>query len=169
MARHSSDVQWFGSVCADPDSCKGDRPRKKPRGNRRYYRALEREALTFAPDVAGWFNLSHWHTDWRGRGNRSWRGRQAHLTALFTRFERLLQALSQRPEPAQCWLLIDANDSANDALYLHTPNPHSAYPVEVRDVDWDAPVPIRLQPFMRDGWLFGRSDVGGTRFFIRPH
>ena len=165
-ARDRNGAHWFGASPSENDE--GDRwPQKKYRGNQRYYRALDESAASFNADLTGWSNLAHWHVDWNGRGNVSWQARKAHLAALFTMFQRLLDQLAVHEEPSQCWLLIDATNSANDALYLHTPNPHTPFPMELTGIDWNAEVPATLQAFVLNEWTVGRSDIDGTKFIVR--
>ncbi|MBV9774222.1 MAG: hypothetical protein JO040_09755 [Gemmatimonadetes bacterium] len=111
----------------------------------------------------------HWHVDSRGMGNLSWRSRRAHLSAVFTMYERLLAQTREWEEPHQCWLLIDATDSSYDAVFLHTPNPNrDNFPLDFSWVTWDVEVPERLREFMTDpAWQFGRSEFQGTSFYVR--
>ena len=111
----------------------------------------------------------HWHVDWRGIGNLSWRARRSHLAALFTVYRRVLAQTEEWTEPYQCWLQIDAADSSQDAVFIHTPNPYTNdFPVNFDWVPWDAEIPERLREFVTDpAWQFGRVDRWRTRFFVR--
>ena len=84
-------------------------PRKRLRGQRRYFRRIHRDAAAFELDVQpdSWWNLWHYHADWRGWGNRGWRYRLEHLRALCRVFQ-----------------TISGEDAGEDATYLHTPNRH---------------------------------------------
>ena len=161
--------EWLVSTrCAPNLADEPSTPCGKMRGNRRYYRGIARTAERFAPSLEGWFNFSHWHTDWHGRGNASWRARKAHLDALFTMFGRLRRQLAIRNGSFQCWVLVDGCDSAGDALYLHTPNPQSEFPGEIAGVTWDVEPPVRLRQYLGDDTLqFGR-DPSGTVLFGAP-
>lgn len=145
------------------------RPWRKKRGKRRYYRTLARDAADFGEELSGWYDLMHWHVDWDGIGNLSWRSRRAHLAALFTTYERLLAQLDGWSEPHQCWVHIDPADSSFDAVYLHTKNPNrDNFPLSFEWVEWDAEIPERLHEFVTPGSLqFGRSELNGTGFIIR--
>jgi hypothetical protein len=94
----------------------------------------------------------HWHADWAGMGNLSRRDRTAGW-----------------PRPHQCWLLIDARDSSQDAVFLHTPNPNADnFPCVFAGTAWDAPVPELLREFVADfAWQFGRAEERGTHFVVR--
>jgi hypothetical protein len=162
---------WFGPARIIPDPELGPlRPRRKVRGQRGYYRALARDAAAFQVPRTGWFDYMHWHADWEGLGNLTWRARRAHLAALFTMFRRLVAQTRAWPEPHQVWLQIDAIDGAQDAVYLHTPNPNAAnFPNDFAGTTWDAPVPERLQEFVTDPqWQFGRLEDRWTHFVVRP-
>lgn len=165
---------WLGPVTlvrfADPDFSV-QRPKGRVRGQRRYYRVLQRDAARFAvPRLGNWYDYMHWHVDWRGLGNTSWLARRAHLDALFTTFRRVLAQTAEWSDPHQVWLQVDAMDSSQDAVYLHTPNPNKEnYPNAFDGVDWNAPVPERLQAFLvGTTWEFGRIDSLWTHFLVRP-
>jgi hypothetical protein len=68
------------------------------------------------------------------------------------------------------WLLVDAADSSQDAVYLHTPNPNAAnFPNPFAGTAWDAEVPERLREFLTDpSWQFGRIEDRWTHFIVRP-
>ncbi len=162
---------WFGPIRIIPDPELGPWcPTRKVRGRRRYYRALARDAERFTVELAGTFDYMHWHVDWTGLGNLSWRERREHLTALFTSLRRLLAQCAEWPEPHQVWLLIDPADSTQDAVYLHTPNPNADnFPNDFVGVVWDAPIPQRLREFLTDpSWQFGRIEERWTHFIVRP-
>lgn len=162
---------WFGPIRVDPDPDLAPyRSTRKMRGLRRYYRTLRREAGTFAVRPEDWYDYMHWHVDWYGLGNRRWRERHAHLTALFTMFGRLLAETAAWAKPHQVWLVIDAADASQDAVYLHTLNPNADnFPNTFPGTAWDADVPERLRKFLSDpAWQFGRIEDRWTHFVVRP-
>ena len=107
---------------------------KKRRGLNRYYRKLHKlnvsedwiEALS---DNESWFNLAHEHFDWLGYGNISWREHKEHLDAIFRNFSIMEKRLKEVKRPIQMFAVVHINDSYEDALYFHSPNPHREYPV----------------------------------------
>jgi hypothetical protein len=165
---------WFGParVLAGEDPVQ-HRPERKFRGRRRYYRKIMREAARSEVHESDWYDRMHWHVDWFGVGNLSWRDRRSHLAALFATFRDVLGKTAAWTAPHQCWLQINAVDSSADAVYLHTPNPNPhSFPIDFDWVDWDVEVPERLREFMTDPvWQFGRVDGTWTHFFVRvrPH
>jgi hypothetical protein len=161
---------WFGAIRmdADPDLARY-RPTRKVRGRRRYYRTLQRQADAFRVRPCGWYDYMHWHADWPGLGNLRWRERRAHLEALFTMFRRLLAETAEWATPHQVWLQIDAADSSQDAVYLHTPNPNADnFPNAFAGTIWESEVPERLREFLTDpSWQFGRLEDRWTHFIVR--
>lgn len=162
---------WFGParVLGDPGPVQR-RPWRKVRGQRRYYRVLARDAVRVKVQEGGWYDRMHWHVDWPGLGNTSWRARRSHLEALFAMYHRVLSQTAAWSAPYQTWLQINAVDSSQDAVYLHTPNPNNdEYPIDFGWVHWDANIPERLREFVTDpAWQFGRTDERWTHFFVRP-
>jgi hypothetical protein len=144
--------------------------RKRFRHRKRYYRRLEREAAGFRIDVDGWFDLWHTHPDWRGDGNRSGRDRRRHLAAGFTIFRNLLRQARESGRPMQVFFAIEALDSAQDAVYVHTPNPNrDNFPVRLERFTWDVPPPVILREFLTEpGWQLGRLDRAPGSYVVRP-
>jgi hypothetical protein len=103
---------------------------KKMRGKRRYYRTLAtKNDLTAV--IAGfgkedcWFNHWHDHFDWHGLGDNSFKRRKPHFDCLFRHFEICAQNSHKLRTDFQLFALINDNDSGQDALYIHTPNPYN--------------------------------------------
>ncbi|MCX2740688.1 hypothetical protein [Pontibacter anaerobius] len=108
----------------------------KNRGLRRYFENLKQQKLPEALDFSGadqsWFDLYHLHIDDLGLGNISWKSRKQHLDALFELAELVKEKLSVYPKDYQFWIEIDENDSREDAIYIHTPNPNeNNFPVNL--------------------------------------
>ena len=91
-----------------------------------YYAGIWRKARSFKADMARkrWCDLFHQHLDWDGFGNLSWRHRRRHLAVLLHAFRRAQVELASFPGPYQVFASITPDDSANDAVYVHTPNPN---------------------------------------------
>ena len=148
------------------------RPRKRFRHARRYYRRLLREVEAFRiPGPENWFDLWHTHADWEGDGNRGARHRRRHLRAGFTLFETALRQAAGFPQPVQVFFLIDALDSSQDAVHVHTANPNrDNCPYRFPGVEWDVPPPAILREFLEDrpGWQLGRSPGSPGYYWVRP-
>lgn len=118
-------------------------PRRHFRGKRRYFRRVREAADAFgldATETEGW-SLWHYHADWPGWGNLSWRFRRQHLEANARVFLNLAHATAAWVVPFQLWLYL-ASDAGQDATYLHTETPKGApFPMVPTDVQWGVPDP----------------------------
>lgn len=101
-------------------------PRGRWRGARRQFRNLQRriEAHRFETDPAAWWDLWHTHVDWRGRGNGSWSCRLDYLHLLAAWYAKISAWGAATKRPFQSWIALHEEDAGQDAVYLHTPNPH---------------------------------------------
>ncbi|QHT69561.1 hypothetical protein GXP67_24395 [Rhodocytophaga rosea] len=81
--------------------------------------------LDFSGGDNSWFDLWHTHVDWDGNGNRNWEARLPYLNDLVVKYNKLKIELKHSPKDYQLWILIDEQDSAEDALYIHTRNPNA--------------------------------------------
>ena len=115
---------------------------KKQRGLKRYYRNLEIkndfekcEIFDFAKNPDNWFDHRHWHFDWKGFGNHSFKRRKPHLEKLFRHFEMLTEKTKFLETEFQLFILLLDFESSGDAIYLHTPNPNnSEFPIKWTDL-----------------------------------
>ncbi|HLN60831.1 MAG TPA: ankyrin repeat domain-containing protein, partial [Symbiobacteriaceae bacterium] len=118
---------------------RGEAPRKKLRGLRRYFRRVfaRAESETLELEADHWFDLKHYHADRYGYGNLSWPMRARHLEAMATVFKRYARELSQFEKPYQLWIYLNTRDAGQDAVFVHSPNPqHDDFPVLLDDADW---------------------------------
>lgn len=147
--------------------------KKKFRGQKRYYKYLEKEAAEFTlPDLSDdlWYDEWHEHPDFFGYGRLGWKHRQSHLKALFTMFERALDQLRPVKKPYQIWLTIWERSSEFDAINLHTPNPNDDnFPFEFKDSEWNVEVPWFLADFVRQDHEIGTALFEGERLWIVRH
>lgn len=147
-------------------------PRKRFRHARRYYRRLRREAESdrIPSGGSGWFDMWHTHPDWRGDGNRGARHRRLHLRAGFTIFERYLAEAAELGVPMQVFMTIDALDSSQDAVWVHTPNPNrDNFPYAFGGVDWNVKPPVILREFLLGRpWQLGRYEGSPGEYCVRP-
>ena len=68
----------------------------------------------------------------------------------------------------ELWLSISTSASYNDAVYIHSPNPHSNFPVDFSSVSWDdTAVPDGLKALGDSGLACGFDEVSGYVAF-RP-
>ena len=115
---------------------------------REFKRAIARaheDAALIAPEEGEWWDTWHFHADWRGRGNLSWRYRRRYLEALIVVLRRIAAVRDDFRTPFQSWLYLSGRDAGEDAVYLHTPSPNpngTPFPVRlIGTVQWGVRVP----------------------------
>jgi hypothetical protein len=148
--------------------------KKRFRGARRYYEALQVRAETFSLDLreGHWFDLWHEHFDFDGHGRRGVKHRREHLAALLTAFQRAVRQARESGHPLQVFASIaPETQPEQDALYVHSPNPHGTpFPHPFKDTTWDAKVPTRvpgLREFLLSGqWELGSRSVEGEMWYV---
>jgi hypothetical protein len=79
-----------------------------------------------------WFDCLHFHSDWESEGNSDWVKREIYLNDLFSFYLIIKERLLNLPKDFQLFIIIDENDSGQDAVYVHTKNPNSDnFPIKV--------------------------------------
>lgn len=103
------------------------------RPDKRYYYDLFRKVRLFRVDLEqrGWMNLWHQHFDWEGFGDLSWVHRRRHISALLQALARARIELKNQSMAHQVFATVHVPGSANNALYVHTENPHAAFPCKL--------------------------------------
>jgi len=111
---------------------------RKHRGLKRYYKNL---AIQNDFERINWrdFNKRHgyWHLhfDWYGYGNNSFKRRKPHLDKLFRHFDILVEETKSLNIEFQLYIMLLDFHSANDSLFLHTPEPdNKQFPFKVSDL-----------------------------------
>jgi len=105
--------------------------------DRHYYRELTRKSRNYAVrmDKKQWCDLHHDHFDWDGKGNTDRTHHVRHLNALLRALRRARTELESYGHPYQLFAYVDLKNSADDALYVHTPNPNGTeFPNPIDDV-----------------------------------
>jgi hypothetical protein len=98
---------------------------------RKYWRKLWREVRGFRinlPDKQ-WCNYYHQHFDWDSRGAKSRLEHRKHIRLMMHAFARARVELASQETPYQLWAQIHPSDPGSDAIYVHTPNPHTEFPM----------------------------------------
>jgi hypothetical protein len=118
-----------------------------------------------------WCDLWHTHFDWEGFGNGGWLHRRRHLSALLFALSRARAELASHPGQYQLFALIDPSNSADDSLYVHTPNPNGTeFPCTFEEA---APVSALPPPFQglvdpRLYQVFRVQRASSARFLVVP-
>lgn len=121
-------------------STRSQGPRRRFRGQKRYFRRIHEAAASFRLEHGGLDTWDYWHyhSDWPGWGNISWRYRLEHIRALAVVFSRIAQDESQIAKPFQTWIYLSGRDAGEDATYLHTPNDQTPFPMTILGtVNWN--------------------------------
>jgi hypothetical protein len=87
-------------------------------------------------DEDDWFYYCHWHRDWCGVGNVSQEARLITLRAHLHIFACLARTALHLQKPFQLFLSLPHEDAGQDAVYMHTPNPHSPFPAVLSEAPW---------------------------------
>ncbi|MVN23514.1 hypothetical protein [Mucilaginibacter arboris] len=115
---------------------------KRQRGLKRYYRNLAIQIDFEKPtwkiyfnDPNAWFDDWHWHFDWKGFGNDSFKRRKPHLDKLFRHFDLLVEKTKKINSDFQLYTVLLDFHSSSDALFLHKPNSNnSQFPFKIEDL-----------------------------------
>jgi hypothetical protein len=84
----------------------------------------------------------HYHADWHGWGNLSWKYRRRYLEALVIVFRRIASLGPQLSTPFQSWIMLSDDDAGGDATFLHTPNANGTpFPAVIGPVEWGRKLP----------------------------
>ncbi|WP_339147156.1 MULTISPECIES: hypothetical protein [unclassified Sutcliffiella] len=118
---------------------------KKFRGKKRYFNNIWKQVNSVQLDLnnESWFDFYHIHLDWYGVGNESVKIRREHIKAYLALYERLLNQLKECEGPYQTWISLDGEDSGQDAVFVHTPNPNDDnFPHKIDKLNWSCDIPI---------------------------
>ncbi|WP_100486902.1 hypothetical protein [Sporolactobacillus pectinivorans] len=145
---------------------------KKFRGKKRYFRCLWRNAnideydLDFGHD--GWFDFWHEHLDHDGRGDGHLRIRKEHIKAHLALYRSVLDKLKGFNKPYQSWIFVVDDDSAYDAVYIHSSNPYGDFPWKIKNLNWNCAVPDYLQELInQEEFIVGYcEDEEGSKSYI---
>ena len=122
-------------------STRSQGPRGRLRGKKRYFRRIHHDAASFRLEngTGSWWDFWHYHADWPGWGNISWRYRLEHIRALAEVFRGIARDANQFRTPFQTWIYLSGRDAGEDATYVHTPNANQTpFPMDPLDtVDWE--------------------------------
>ncbi|MFZ6800536.1 hypothetical protein [Undibacterium sp. Di24W] len=118
----------------------------KRKDDLKYWRELWKKARTLRVDISGenWCNHWHQHFDWDSRGEQSRLEHRKHIRPLMRAFSKVRNELTKQEEPFQIFVSINPSDPGSDALYVHTPNPHTDFPLVFEDLTFITTLPPLL-------------------------
>ncbi len=117
-------------------------------------------------DPADWFHGWHAH-DWNYEDDE-YADFQAHLEEIEAMFTVVCDKAQLIAGEHQAWIYLDADSPLQDAVYLHTPNPHSDYPWIFDHVEWGACMPKKYDRLAagRECGIY-RDEDGPAYYIIR--
>lgn len=126
------------------------------------------DKLDFSGGQGSYFDFWHLHVDFDGDGNKDWRTRKKFIDEHLNAFEYLKTKLASYPHPFQLWIGIDEDDSSQDGVYVHSPNPNSDYfPHLVPDDESVTPQSTELQEYIgRTGLTVIKSKNMETNYYF---
>ncbi|MFC5453206.1 hypothetical protein [Paenibacillus aestuarii] len=110
----------------------------KIRGKRRYYRKIEKSIQNFKHHLSeetSWYNKWHIHFDAKGISEKV-KDRRSHIKHYIELLQKISGSDLSNSKPFQVWIFLDSEYPTCDALYLHTPNPHSSFPFINQSIAW---------------------------------
>ncbi len=130
-----------------------------------------KKAKAFEIDTSedSWYDLWHTHLDHDGIGNESPATREQYLSALFIMFEKINSQAKTWSLEHNIWVLIDPNNSCDDSLYIHTPNPNKnvEFPYSFEGVSWGQKPPDLISHFINENLEVGISNYNDILYWIR--
>jgi hypothetical protein len=140
---------------------------KKFRGLRRRCRQIQRNLDDFGLylDDDSWYNIYHLHLDWKGITDYSVRNRRSYIKWYLLFLDKIEALTEGDSKPFQAWILLDSGFGSADAVYFHTENPHSQFPLKFDDFEWDIQPNDLLRGLIDlDKYDLGRCQYNG-RFY----
>ena len=148
--------------------------RREPRqADRRYYRLLKARGDRFRADLDSklWCDMWHTHFDWDGFGSLSALHRRRHIRAMLRALSNVKRELADSNHLCQSFALIYPRSSADDALYVHTPNPKgAAFPVQFQDcIEIGSPPPFLMGCVDLASYRLAKHRAGADVFYsVQP-
>lgn len=135
----------------------------------KYWHNIWQRARRFRVDLPNkkWCDYWHVHFDWESRGMRSRSEHRKHIRPLMLAFARARNELKDQAQSSQVFVCIYPSDPGSDGLYVHTPNPYSAFPAAFEDCKFTDTCPPLLMGLVnmrhcRIGVSVHGSDVSYT-------
>ena len=112
--------------------------------------------------------VSFWHAhDWNyDEESDSYDDLKSHLGEISEMYREILLVRQSLEFDTQCWILLLPDDALQDAIYLHSDNPHSEYPAPFDDVDWSCDLPSQYQELAAGRRSGKRTYDGEISYYI---
>jgi hypothetical protein len=134
----------------------------KVRGLKNKAKRILKEAECYEVDIQpdSSFDYDHIHLDWDGIGDLGAQIRLQTIKAHLRVFKKYVDALSVIDKPYQLFMTCFIDDSGQDAVYIHSENPDSSFPIVFDDAEWNIPV---FESFLNSicpelNFISGRND-----------
>jgi hypothetical protein len=118
--------------------------KKRTRDLKKHYRNIERELREFNIDMSeeSWYQMWHTHLDWEGITTKSKKHRKIHILYYLKFLDKIDMQAKENKRNLQTWIYLSGDNGAYDAIYLHTQNPYSEFPIKFKNIDWDIEIPL---------------------------
>ena len=139
---------------------------KKAIAKKKHYRFLSRQIKNFKIHSEGWYNQWHMHLDWSGLSNKSKELRQKHIQYYLDLLDEAEKQINDNFK-FQIWICIFDEDGTNDAIYIHTKNPHTDFPCKFNNFEWIDNLPEKYIPLDISKYKIGKINSEGIYYFIQ--
>ena len=119
---------------------------------------------------AGWYDLWHIHLDMSGQGKKSITKHKKFILLFLELLNKIEKQAKTLNSPWQSFIVIEPNDSSQDAVYFHTPNPNSNnFPYEFEGVNWEIETPFILEGIINnDKYIIGEYHFeNNVSYFVK--
>ncbi|KGK84818.1 hypothetical protein [Clostridium sp. HMP27] len=132
--------------------------KKRTRDLKKHYRSIERQLRNFNIDLCekSWYQMWHNHLDWEGITTTSNKHRRIHVLYYLKFLDKIEMQAKENKRNFQTWIYLSGDDGIYDAIYFHTRNPYSEFPIRFENIDWDVEIP----PILKDLIDLSRFKIG---------
>jgi hypothetical protein len=136
--------------------------KKLTRDLKKHYRDVKRKVREFEINLSddSWYNVAHWHLDMPGFSDINTKHRKNH----FMYYKKLLDTIEIQTRGSsrnfQTYIFIDGEWGGYDAIFFHTKNPHSDFPMVFENIQFDIVIPAFINEIFDDTmYRVGKIDV----------
>jgi hypothetical protein len=115
-----------------------------------------------------WYDMWHVHLDIFGKDPSKHR---EYIVEGLKVYQQIREQAANFGKPWQSWMLIDPEESLDDAIYFHTPNPNEDnFPLTFEEVEWRQELPPLLEGLIDvTQFDFGISLYEGYKMYWVKH